>query len=475
MLPMPLRAPGDFMMADMSRAEFESLLSYDPWLENRKANGEEFAQGLICRCASEIVIEPIEWLWPGRIAIGKHTCIAGEPGTGKSQLTMAIVATITMGGEWPCKEGRAPQGSVIILSAEDGAADTIVPRLHAAGADLGRVQIVSAVRERDGKGRRAFSLQADLELLEKEIERIGDVALVVIDPVSSYLGQADSHKNAEVRGVLEPIGEMAERMRVAILSVTHFNKMGAGTSAKALHRFIGSIAFVGAPRMAFAVVEDADKDRRLFLHTKNNLAAPPQGLAFQLKQKIVGAGKGIVASFVEWEQEHVPITANEALATEVGYGDSHGAKEEAVSFLQEVLSGGPVWSREVRRQAEEAGIATRTLMRAKGSLGIESSRDCGASEKPKWLWKLRKDANHDPRVPRQNVGILGTLGAENGAKDAKDANFLNGTLAEQIGTDGFPELPAFLDRRGQVNDTPTAPIVRSLGQMQEGQKDPCNG
>ena len=83
---------------------------------------------LICRCASEIEPEQVEWLWPGRIAIGKHTCIAGEPGTGKSQLATYIAAQISMGDPWPCDEGAAPQGSVLVLSAEDGERDTIVPR-----------------------------------------------------------------------------------------------------------------------------------------------------------------------------------------------------------------------------------------------------------------------------------------------------------------------------------------------------------
>ena len=182
---------------------------------------------------------------------------AGEPGTGKSQLTIAVVAAVTTGGEWPCGEGQAPLGNVIILSAEDGAADTIIPRLLAAGADLSRVHVVSAVRNADGS-RRALSLQHDLDLLEKKIAEMGDVALVVVDPVSSYLGKTDSHKNSEVRGVLEPLSEMAERTRIAILSVTHFSKAGAGNTTKALHRFIGSIAFTGAPRAAFAVIEDAE-------------------------------------------------------------------------------------------------------------------------------------------------------------------------------------------------------------------------
>ena len=102
---------------------------------------------LISSCASDITPEAVEWLWAGRLAIGKHTCIAGEPGTGKSQLSVAIIAAVTTGGDWPCGEGRAKLGSVIILSAEDGAADTIVPRLMAAGADLMRVHIVSSVSE----------------------------------------------------------------------------------------------------------------------------------------------------------------------------------------------------------------------------------------------------------------------------------------------------------------------------------------
>jgi hypothetical protein len=304
---------------------------------------------LVSRCAAEIAPERIEWLWPGRLARGKHACIAGEPGTGKSQLSIAIIAAVTTGGEWPCGEGRAPLGSAIVLSAEDGAADTIVPRLLAAGADRTRVHVVSAVRNGDGS-RRGLNLQFDLDLLEKEIARIGDVALVVVDPVSSYLGKADSHKNSEVRSVLEPLSEMAERMRVAILSVTHFSKTGANTTTKALHRFIGSIAFTGAPRAAFAVIEDVEHNgRRLFLHAKNNLAPPPQGLAFRLEQCIVG--DGIVVSRILWDSEPVAITADAALAADASGTETRTAKAEAMEFLQAVLAGEPVPAAQVNRMA----------------------------------------------------------------------------------------------------------------------------
>src|SRR6476620_3671198 len=123
---------------------------------------------------------------------------------------------------------------------------------------------------------------------------------------------------------------MAERMRVAVLSVTHFSKGSAGTATKALHKFIGSIAFVGAPRVALALLEDPDDaDCRFFLHAKNNLASSPPGLAFWLEQVIVGEpGRGITASRVRWETEPVTITANQALAAESGGGESRSAKDE---------------------------------------------------------------------------------------------------------------------------------------------------
>src|SRR5215831_11909917 len=121
------------------------MVDLPPEEPDQAASGPE----LIARCAADVKPEPVEWLWPCRVALGKLTLIAGEAGLGKSQLSIALAAAVTTGGEWPCREGRAPQGSAVILSAEDGAADTVIPRLMAAGADRERVEIVSAVRSED--------------------------------------------------------------------------------------------------------------------------------------------------------------------------------------------------------------------------------------------------------------------------------------------------------------------------------------
>jgi hypothetical protein len=236
-------------------------------------------------------------------------------------------------------------------------------------------------------GRRGFNLGADLDLLEKEIARLGDVRLVIIDPISSYLGsKVDSHVNASVRGVLEPVSEMAARLRIAFVAITHQPK---GTGTAAIHRFIGSVAFVAAARSAHLVISDPeDKDRRLFLPVKNNLAPLGKGLAFRLEQRLVGdPDRAIVASSVVWESEPVTISADQALQAADDRGGGGGAGADAEEFLRDALADGPIAVKDIQTEAKAAGHSWATVRRAKDRLGVIVERD-GFGSEGKWLWRL---------------------------------------------------------------------------------------
>ena len=355
------------------------------------------------RRLSDIQAKPIRWLWPGRFARGKVAMLAGHPGLGKSQLTASMAAIVTTGGFWPVDKTRCELGNVVFFSAEDDAEDTIRPRLEAAGADLDRVFILDAVLEDSGTRPRAFNLKADLSRLGQMLDYIGDVALVVIDPITAYLGDTDSHKNADIRALLSPLGELAGRHGAAVVCVSHLNKGGSG---EALMRVTGSLAFVAAARAAFLIARDkGDKHRRLFLPIKNNIGNDESGLAFTVESATLP--NGIETSRVRWEAEAVAITADEAMAPQ-GDLDERSALDDAKVFLTNLLTDGPVSSRQIRADAEGAGFAWRTIQRAQKALDIDAYK---GGMKEGWLWILPpKNANMDEERQEKNVAHFGGLG-----------------------------------------------------------------
>ena len=339
--------------------------------------------GLVVRCLADVEAKPIRWLWPGRIARGKVTMIAGHPGLGKSQLTASMASIVTRGGPWPVDRTRAECGDVIFLNAEDDAEDTLRPRLEAVGADLARAYILDAVREPTAAGKtrvRGFSLANDIARLDSMLATMPDVALLVVDPITAYLGAADSHKNAEVRALLTPVAEMAARHGVAIVCVSHLNK-GGGTEA--LLRVTGSLGFVAAARAVYVVARDEKQTgRRLFLPLKNNLGTDESGFAFAIEG--LRLASGIETSRVAWEAEPVTTTADEAL-TPAADPEERNALDDAKDFLAVILADGPMSAKKVLAEAREAGQAERTVRRAKQEMGIEALKD---GMKGAWQWRL---------------------------------------------------------------------------------------
>jgi hypothetical protein len=383
---------------DRPQGEFQAAIGWvDPYDRMCEQHEREQAdrgpeRGYLSRRVSEVEARPIHWLWPGRIARGKVSMVVGHPGLGKSQGTLSIAAITSKGGRWPVDGMRSETGNVIILSAEDDAADTLRPRLEAAGADLTRVHILDAVRSMNGAPR-PVNLKGDLEQLDAMLADIGDVALVIIDPVSAYLGDIDSHVNAEVRALLSPVGALAERHDTAIVAVSHFSKGGS----EAVLRVTGSLAFSAAARSAYAVVKDKDNDaRRLLLPIKNNIGIDQTGFAFTLESvEIKGTDCLISTSRVAWEPELVTVSVDEAMAVSSDPGE-RSAVGDAADFLQEVLASGPISARQVRREAEEAGHSWATVRRAQKTIGVVVAKTRGP--KGQWEWRLARQDDHDEEV-----------------------------------------------------------------------------
>jgi putative DNA primase/helicase len=348
-------------------------------------NEPQEGDGLMIAKAAELEMCGVDWLWPGRFARGKLGLIAGMPDMGKGQIAAFIVAAVTAAVALPCSEGGATQGDVIWFNAEDGARDTVKPRLLAAGADPERVHFVNAARV-NGKDK-FFSLVTDLPLLRKAVQKIGNVVLVIIDPVSAYLGvgKVDSRSATDVRGVLTPLKDMTEELHIAVIGICHFNKKDDIKSA--LLRVSDSIAYVAAARHVYAVLDDPDdKNSKLFVKAKNNLARDTKALRYGVSVKTVGhdprLNVDIEAPFIIWHPQHVEITANEAMQAATG----QTAKREAREFLLDRLEAGPMNSDDIIAEAKQEGIAEKTLRRAKKDLGIKSRRRGGTDGT--WFWEL---------------------------------------------------------------------------------------
>jgi len=387
---------------------------------------------------ADVARRQVGWLWPGRVPAGKLTLVAGDPGIGKSLMALDMAARTTTGRPWPDAEdvergsvedgsqgagdhpdscapvglpdraavdtagqasrgtaGASPSrqpGSVILLSAEDDVADTIRPRLEAAGADLRRVVILQSVWRPGPSGTTdgPFSLAADLDALEGVIQRTGDVRLVIIDPLGAYLGRTDSHKDSQVRSLLGFLGKLAERRGVAILAVTHLNKNAAKS---VLYRAMGSLAFVAAARAVWAVVRDPElPGRHLFLPVKCNLAGQVMGLAYTIADSREFPGTPVIA----WEREPVALGADEAMAAQPSGPGAVTERQQAAAWLRELLAAGPVPAREVKRRADEAGFSWATIKRAKPLARVEPY---STGQRAAWEWRLA----HQCGSPGSNV------------------------------------------------------------------------
>lgn len=352
------------------------------------------AQPLTPVLTRAINVQPTEviWLAYGFLAAGKLTVMDGDPGLGKSTVAIDWAAKVTRGeGLFDASDRRKPRG-VVLISDEDDRADTIRPRLEAAGADLQRVGLLS-FENAEGEELLPEFPRDGLALADAVVAI--DAALVIIDPLMLYLGEdVNANRDADVRRALAPVIKAAQRTGAAVLVLRHLTK-GGGTNA--LYRGGGSIGIIGSARVGLMVARDLKTDESgrtcVLACFKNNLAPFPPSLAYQLDS----APNSHVAR-VHWLGGSTR-TADSLLDTE-----ERTQRDEADSFLTDLLADGARTAREIKRDAADAGLSWRAIERAKADLRVRVRK---AGFQGSWLWELPKNDT----IPQS--------GAPPGVKDAQ--------------------------------------------------------
>jgi len=349
---------------------------------------------------ADVQAETVEWLWQDRIPLGKLTILDGDPSLGKSVITMDLAARVTTGTSFP--NGNVGDvdhvgnldhldhlGGVVILSAEDGLADTIKPRLDAAGADTSRIVAISTVP--DGKeSERTIAIPEDIVTIEAAIRRV-DAKLVIIDPLMAFLS-GEAHKDQDVRKALTPLARMAEATGVAVLVVRHLNKQQGG---KAIYRGGSSIGIIGAARSGLVVEEHPDnKDLRVLAMNKSNLAVKAASLTYSITTAGNESAKVLWGSATGLDADDIlnPDTS------EVG---------KAMAWLADKLRDVHLPSNTVFEEGREAGFSKKTIQRAKDALGVKAKKDgLGGT----WRWHLEdgqgsQDGQDSQDGQRKVVGL----------------------------------------------------------------------
>lgn len=345
--------------------------------------------------ACDIEEKPQEWLWDKYIPLHTSTLFAGVGGIGKSQLLIFLASSVSTGNVFHVggQEHQLKQGSVLILSAEDSSQTSIAPRLTASEANKDKIHIIeSAVNINHETEERFIALDNDIGLLKKSIEEIGDVKLIIIDPVTAYLGDIKEHKATEVRNLILKLNKIAEEFNLSIILNTHLRKKSSGESTtSAADEVRGSGAWTGTVRQAFIIAKDHEDPKRVyFLNMKRNIGEEMAGFSYHIKPFEYEKNNSIIkTSKIEWDSDIASMSADEVIDKRT-YED-RSKLEEAKDFIKKALAFGSKSAEYMRKTAENEDISHITLKRARQSLendGIKVIIESSHTDKRKQIWYI---------------------------------------------------------------------------------------
>lgn len=322
--------------------------------------------------AFDYPVKQVEWLWPGRLPANMLTLLEGDPGTGKSTLTMEIIACLTTGRALPGADVRHPPMRVGMLSDEDNWGMVVVPRLQAAGADLRKVLHFKGIRH--GDYLTPYSL-SDLATLRHDVVKM-NATVLVIDPLMAYLGgnDMDSHRDQHVRGVLGPLVQWAEEDGITIIAIRHFSKGSAG--GKAIYRGGGSIGFTGQARAVLQTAEHPGGDGKFALAVaKCNLAPLAPSLGYGMEVDVLHD-----VARIKWDPVPLAQSAQQLQHPHTERPETEGPGLEAREWLAWYLGDGVTraW-KDVAKAGKEEGHTEHTLRHVRNQVAIRHLGAGGAA------------------------------------------------------------------------------------------------
>lgn len=317
------------------------------------------------------------WLWYPYIPRGKVTILSGIQGTGKTFFTCWLAAQVSAGGSFGDDNPfEIPPENVLMFNAEDGAADTLKPRLKPLNPVFERIMTAEDWGNMDFKPY-TFS---DVERLAATFEEASP-GLVIFDPIQAYLGAGtDMHRANEVRPLMANLSALAEKYNTSILLVGHLSKM---TTQSVFDRVLGSVDFMAAVRSGLFLGQHPDeKQTKILFQIKSNLAEKGENLAYKIQNGVFIPCYDLDVSDITPEQ------AAETRKKEKTRDKPSVALDEAMDFLEDLLSEKGYEKIEViKAKAEQIGIKERTLYNAKNELNINSKNIGFGKNKIAW-WSL---------------------------------------------------------------------------------------
>lgn len=336
-------------------------------------------------------IEPKVWIWPGYLYGNQLVHLAGASGEGKSPLTRDLIARFTAGKNWPDgATNTAHKRGVLLLSSEDDWATDILPHLKLAEAAPELVKgFVSTATLNDETYDVVTALDEDVKELQKVLDAFPDIGLIIIDPITNYLGRLSMNKEDEMRpGLLMPLANLAHRYKVCILTVGHLNKR---TEGEMLDRVLGARAFAGVARQTLFCSKDPDEENR-FAHilglgrgsTAPNLKYTTKGMPFDL------GGQQQEVVVIEWNGVST-ADIGDAVTAPVKQSDKSANKQIQV-LIRTLLRDGAKPSATVEEAIREEGITCVNWQRAAKRVAASRKVKGGKSE---WYLPTAEQAEFD--------------------------------------------------------------------------------